>query len=177
MRTLLYRAMGAAVLDAATYESVEHERPAALHAVAIVLLAGLAAGVGATGVIDLDGVRVLAVAAIACGLWLAWASLILYVGGQAMKERQTRTTYSELLRTIGFAASPGILQVLAVIRPIAIPVFVITWIWMLAAMVVAVRQALDFRTTAHAFAVCLATLGVVLATVIALSLAFQQPVA
>ena len=176
MRTLLYRAMGAAVLDAATYESVEHERPAALHALAIVLLAGLAAGVGATGLFDLNGARVLGVAAIACALWLAWASLILYVGGQAMKERQTRTTYSELLRTIGFAASPGILQVLAVIRPIAIPVFVITWIWMLAAMVVAVRQALDFRTTVHAIAVCLATLGVVLATVIVLSLAFQQRV-
>ena len=93
-----------------------------------------------------------------------------------MKDRQTRTTYSELLRTIGFAASPGVLQVLAAIRPIAVPVLVISWIWMFAAMVVAVRQALDFRTTAHAIAVCLATLGVVLATVIALSLAFQQPV-
>ena len=176
MRTLLYRAMGAAVLDAGTYESVEHDRPAAVHAVAIVLLAGLAAGVGATGVVALDAWGVLAVAAASCGVWLAWASLILYVGGQAMKERQTRTSYSELLRTIGFAASPGVLQVFALIRPIAVPVFVITWIWMMAAMVVAVRQALDFRTTAHAFAVCLATLGVVVATVVVLSLAFQQPV-
>ena len=176
MRTLLYRAMGAAALDAGSYESVEHERPAAIQAAAIVLMSGCAAGLGATGLFDLDGVRVLGVAASACGIWLAWASLILYVGGQAMKERQTRTSYGELLRTIGFAASPGVLQVLAMIRPIALPVFLITWLWMLAAMVVAVRQALDFRTTSHAVAVCLATLAVVAATLFVLGLALQQTV-
>ena len=177
MRTLLYHAMGAAVLDAATYEAVEHERPAAAHAAAIVVLAGLAAGIGATGLIDLSGWGILAIAAATIAAWLAWASLILYVGGQAMKERQTRTTYSELLRTIGFAASPGILQALAIISPIAVPVFIITWLWMLAAMVVAVRQALDFKTTGHAVTVCVATLAVVLATWMALLLAFERTVA
>ena len=35
-----------------------------------------------------------------------------------------------------------------------IPVFVITAVWMLAAMIVGVRQALDFRSTARAIAVC-----------------------
>ncbi len=177
MRTLLYHAMGAAVLDAATYETVEHERPAAAHAAAIVVLAGLAAGFGATGLTSLSGWGILAIAAATTAAWLAWASLILYVGGQAMKERQTRVTYSELLRTIGFAASPGILQALAMITPIAVPVFVVTWLWMLAAMVVAVRQALDFKTTGHAVTVCLATFAIVLATFVALLLAFERTVA
>ena len=49
-----------------------------------------------------------------------------------------------------------------------IPVFVITAIWMLAAMVVAVRQALDYRSTGRAIAVCV--IGWILAIVFAVGL-------
>jgi hypothetical protein len=47
-------------------------------------------------------------------------------------------------------------------------VFVITTAWMLLAMIVAVRQALDYPSTARAIAVCV--LGLVLALGIALVL-------
>jgi hypothetical protein len=47
-------------------------------------------------------------------------------------------------------------------------VFVLVWIWMFLAIVVAVRQALDYRSTAKAVAVCL--LGGILAVAIALVL-------
>jgi hypothetical protein len=68
------------------------------------------------------------------------------------------------MRTIGFAATPGLLRVLGVMPSVAIPVFAVTAIWMLAAMVVAVRQALDYQSTARAVGVCF--LGWVLAIVI-----------
>jgi hypothetical protein len=55
---------------------------------------------------------------------------------------------------MGFAATPGFLQVLGVIPAVTIPVFAVTAIWMLAAMVVAVRQALDYQSTGRAVAVC-----------------------
>ena len=39
--------------------------------------------------------------------------------------------------------------------PLALPVFVLTALWMIVAMVVAVRQALDYTSTLRALAVCL----------------------
>jgi hypothetical protein len=46
------------------------------------------------------------------------------------------------------------LRVLGVLPGVTIPVFAVTAVWMLAAMVVAVRQALDYQSTARAIAVC-----------------------
>ncbi len=74
----------------------------------------------------------------------------------------------ELLRTIGFASTPGLLGVLAIMTPLAKPVFAVVAVWMLVAMVVAVRQALDYTSTARAVAVCV--VGWVLA--IAFAVAF-----
>jgi hypothetical protein len=59
-----------------------------------------------------------------------------------------------LLRTTGFAAAPGILRIFGIVPGLGVPVFIISAVWMLAAMVVAVRQALDFTGTRRALAVC-----------------------
>ncbi len=85
-----------------------------------------------------------------------------------LPEPQTRVDVGELLRTIGFASTPGLLRVLAIMQPLAIPVFIATSAWMLLAMVVAVRQALDYTSTARAVAVCV--VGWVLAVVVAVVL-------
>jgi len=74
----------------------------------------------------------------------------------------------ELLRTTGFASTPGLLRVLGIVPGVTAPVFAVTAIWMLLAMVVAVRQALDYRSTARAVGVCV--LGWVLAIAIAVTL-------
>jgi hypothetical protein len=47
------------------------------------------------------------------------------------------------LRTIGFSSSPGLIRVLGLIPDLAGIVFFTASIWMLTAMVIAVRQALD----------------------------------
>jgi hypothetical protein len=72
-----------------------------------------------------------------------------------MPEPQTRSDYGELLRTIGFASSPGILRILGIVPGLMGIVFVATGIWMLVATVIAVRQALDYHSTWRAVGVCL----------------------
>jgi hypothetical protein len=62
---------------------------------------------------------------------------------------------SELLRTIGFANSPGILRVAGLVPVLGPIVFVVTAVWTLVAVVIAVRQALDYRSTGRAVGVCL----------------------
>ena len=176
MSTLAYRAMGAAALDASTYEVVEFERPATRQALIIVLLSSLAAGVGAGSWDGPNVVTLAIVSGIALLSWLGWAALILFVGGTVFGERTTRVHFGELVRTIGFAATPGLIQVFGLIPEVRRPVFIVSWIWMLAAMVVAVRQALDYRSTWRALGVCVITLAVALSTGIAVLLALGQSV-
>ena len=80
----------------------------------------------------------------------------------------TRVDVPQLLRTIGFAATPGLFRVFGVLPALTIPVFALTAVWMLAAMVVAVRQALDFTSTLRALAVCI--LGWLLAGLIVVAM-------
>jgi hypothetical protein len=85
-----------------------------------------------------------------------------------MPQPQTRSNVGELMRTIGFATAPGMLRALGFLPGVTIPVFVLTSLWMLGAMIVAVRQALDYQSTARAITVCV--LGWVVATAIAITL-------
>ena len=56
-------------------------------------------------------------------------------------------------------------------------VFTVTVVWLIAAMVVAVRQALDYTTTTRALAVCLVACLVTIAFAVTLGLLFGPAVA
>ena len=176
MISLVYRMMGAILLDGLTYEAVEHERSAGGQAILVVLLSSVAAGVGASG---LAGPRILdlvAIAGLAVVTWLAWAAMILYFGGLVLPEPGTQVDYGQLVRTIGFAAAPGVFQVFGLFTSISIPVFIAAWIWMLAAMVVAVQHALDFHSIWRALGVGTVTLALALLTMLTVALALERSV-
>jgi hypothetical protein len=165
--TFLQRLIGAAALDAAIYEEVEGDQSATGQAMAVVVLSSIAAGIGARGFgSSFSSVAFFGVVALLA--WATWALVMFEIGGRLMPEPQTRTSTGEMLRTLGFAATPGLASVLGAVPGVTTRVFVLVWIWMLAAMVVAVRQALDYRSTGKAVAVCL--LGGILAAAIALVL-------
>jgi hypothetical protein len=166
--TFLQRLIGAAALDSAIYEEVESDRRATGQALTVIVLSNLAAGVGARG---LGGTTLLTAAffaMIALMAWGAWALLTLQIGSRILPEAQASVDMGELLRTTGFAATPGILRVFGILPGVTIPVFVITAVWMLATMVVATRQALDYRSTGRAIAVC--ALGWILAIAFAVAM-------
>ena len=168
MTTFPHRVMGASVLDVDTYEEVEADRGATAQAFLVVLASSLASGIGARGLGSGSLTSVVFLSGIALISWAAWALVTFEIGARIMPTPETRVDVGELLRTIGFAATPGMLQIFGVVPGAAVPAFVITWIWMLVAMVVAVRQALDFTSTARALAVC--ALGWVLALGMAITL-------
>jgi hypothetical protein len=176
MGAFAYRLMGAAVLDASTYEALEADRRATLQAFIVVGLSSLAAGFGAGGWDGPRAATLIGVTAIALITWIAWVFLILEVGNRLLPERRTRTNTLELLRTIGFAAAPGFLQVFALFPSITVPVFIGTWLWMLAAMVVAVRQALDYSSTRRALVVCAIALCLVIIAWLILAFAVARTV-
>ena len=161
MGIFLRRITGAALLSTQAYEDVERDRSATMQAMIVVLLSSLAAGVGALGPLGARPLALAGISLLAFALWFMWAVLTLQIGTRIMPSPQTHADVGELLRTTGFAAAPGMLRVLAVIPGLTTGVFVVTTAWMLMAMIVAVRQALDLNSTGRAFAVC--ALGLTLA--------------
>jgi hypothetical protein len=156
MWNFVTRVVGAATLDSRVYEDVEADSGATVQAVGVILLGTIAAGVGARGwnarpeaLIEFSVV----VAALALIAWASWALLTFEIGGRLMPERQTRVDVAQLLRTIGFSAAPALFLVVAGFVATTF-VFAVTSVWMLATMVVAVRQALDYTSTTRAFLVC-----------------------
>jgi hypothetical protein len=173
--TIAYRVMGAMVLNGGIYEGIEADRRATGQATAIVLAASAAAGIGSAGWMGFGLERLLSVAGIALIAWIAWALLVLQIGGRYLAQPQTRTDMGELLRTLGFSAAPGLLMALGVFPAVALPAFVLSGIWMLAAMVVAVQHALDFQSPWRALATCLVALCVPLALAVFATLWFVPP--
>jgi len=140
-------------LDVNAYEDVEADEGATTHAAITVVLASIAAGVGARRLGSAPG-SVLVFGAVALVLWAAWSLLTFEVGARLLPGRRTHSSVGELLRTLGFSVSPGLLLVLGALPGLTLPIFAMVAVWMLVAMIVAVRQALDYSSTGRAIAVC-----------------------
>ena len=147
------RMIRAAKLDAQLYEEVEADRGAMGQATTVVILSAVAAGIGNMAQGGVGGILVLTVAALVS--WYVWAFLTYMIGTRLLPEPETRADLGELLRTIGFSSSPGLIRLLGVIPGTTQIVFFVAGLWMLIAMVIAVRQALDYTSTLRAIGVCL----------------------
>jgi hypothetical protein len=154
MGNFISRIIRAAKLEAHLYEEVEADKTAMRQAMLVVVLSGVAAGLGSISKGGLPGILLGTVAALVG--WYIWAFLIYLIGTKLLPEPNTRSDIGELLRTIGFSSSPGLIRVLGVIPGLEGGVFfVVATVWMLVAMVIAVRQALDYTGTMRAIAVCI----------------------
>lgn len=152
MAGFVERMIGAAKLDVATYEEVEADSTATGQAMLVVILSSVATGIGSAGMMGSMGVIVGTLAALVG--WFIWAGLTFLIGTKLLPEPQTEADMGQLLRTIGFASSPGILRLLGFVPVLGKLLFLVVGFWMLAAFVVATRQALDYRSTGRAVAVC-----------------------
>lgn len=172
MASIQERMVRAAKLEVQLYEEVEADRGAMGQATAVVVLSAVAAGIGNFANGGLLGIVTGTLGALLG--WYVWAFLTYFIGTRFLPEPQTRADHGELLRTIGFASTPGLIRVLGVVPGLNLLVFSVAGIWMLVAMVIAVRQALDYTSTWRAVGVCL--IGwVVQALVLALAVSIFGP--
>jgi len=153
MQNYIDRIVRAAKLDINLYEEVEADKGAMGQAMGVVVLSSIAAGIGSIGTIGVKGIILGAITALIA--WYVWAYMTYFIGAKILPKPQTKTDHGELLRTIGFSSSPGLIRILAIIPGISGIIFAIASIWMLTAMVIAVRQALDYQSTLRAVGVCI----------------------
>ena len=154
--TFVRRVVGAAMLNAGTYEEVEADRSAMPQAIAVIVFSSLAAGIGARGLSGGSGTLTFFVASTMFALmtWFVFAVSTFQIGAHILPTPDTRADVGELLRTLGFAAAPGLIQVFGLVPGVTKPVFALAMAWTIAASVVAVRQSLDYTSTTRAIAVC-----------------------
>tara|TARA_Y100000590_G_scaffold423660_1_gene529766 strand:- start:373 stop:894 length:522 start_codon:yes stop_codon:yes gene_type:complete len=144
------RIIRASKLEVSLYEEVEVDESATFQAAAVVVLSSLAAGVGA---LSLGASNFLMAPILSLVSWYIWAYIIYFIGAKLFPEPNTKADHGQLLRTIGFSSAPGLIRVFGFTPELMSIVFIVSSIWMLVAMVIAVRQALDYQSTWRAIGV------------------------
>ncbi|HYD49354.1 MAG TPA: YIP1 family protein [Terriglobales bacterium] len=173
MSKLANRMVRAARLEPALYEEVEADRGGLNEAMAVVVLASVAAGVGTVNTLGIAGLISMTIGALVG--WFVWAYLTYLIGTRLLPEPQTQADVGQLLRTTGFAAAPGVLRLLGFLPGVGSLIVLISSIWMLLAMVVAVKQALDYQGTGKALLVCLIGFVVQMLVLALIFVAFGAP--
>ena len=168
--------MGALALDPVTFEDVEADRGAGGQAAIVVLLACLAGGFAVAGSTQMTVATYVTGMAATLGAWVVWALLITTIGTLVLPEPTTNSRPAELFRTMGFAAAPGVFLVFGAMRAAAPFAVAVATLWMVAATVLAVRQALDYRSLGRAVVVCVAAWLVAFGIVAGVGLMLARPV-
>ncbi len=162
--SFINRIFRAAKLDPHLYEEVEADKTATRQAMLAVILSGIAAGIGS---ISLSKESIVYGTFFAIAGWYLWATLIYFIGAKLLPSPQTKTNFKTLLRTIGFACSPGLIRILGILPDAEKLMFPVAEVWILAAMVVAVKQVLNYKGLGYtiiAIVVCLISYLVMKAT-------------
>ena len=153
MSTFSQRIVGAAKLAVSIYKEVKADTQATGQALGVVVLSSIAQGIAAFA---LGGIRGFALGtATALVVWFVWALVVYLVGTKVLPEPLTRSDIGEVLRTTGFAASPGLLRVLSLVPGLGFLTVVAVSAWVFLAMIIAVRQALDYESMERTVGVCL----------------------
>ncbi len=144
------RIIRACKLDVILYEEVEADKSATFQAAGVVVLSSLAAGVGT---LSLGTSNFLMAPLLSLISWFVWAYAVYFIGVKFFPEPATEADHGQLLRTIGFSSAPGLIRVFGIFPNLMNIAFIVAAIWMLVAMVIAVRQALDYKSTWRAVGV------------------------
>jgi hypothetical protein len=153
---MLRRMIEAAKLKAAVFEEVEADHKATVQAMLVVVIVAVCTGIATLGgagredkwVFDWVGLGYGVVGAIIA--WAIWAAITYFIGTTIFKTPGTHANWGQLARVLGFAQSPGVLVILGVLPGIGSIVILVVFVWQLLAMVIGVRQALDYSSTIRA---------------------------
>jgi hypothetical protein len=153
MASLAERMAGAMKADVKTFQEIEADPTAIGQAVTVIVIAGLASLIGNIWRLGaFAGLMALVANLIGYALWTV---LVVLIGTKVMPEPATKANFNEAFRVIGFTASPGVFNILAIIPFLGPLVSFAVWIWMIVLGVVAVREVLDYSNTGRAIIVCL----------------------
>jgi hypothetical protein len=166
--SLTDRMIRAARLDIGLYNEVEADLNATNQALTVVVITAIAAGIGAAvgassnGTTGVIGGLIGGLIAELVG-WLVWSWVMYFVGTRFFGGT---ATYGELLRTLGFAYSPGVLLILRFIPVLGGLITLIVFIWRILTGFIAVREALDIDSGKTVATIVLGFIGYIIVVAI-----------
>lgn len=153
MADLQGRMIGAMQADVKTFTEIEADTSAMGQAVTVIVIAAVASLIGnffragvMAGILGLVGSLL---------GYALFAFLVFMIGTKLMPEPATKADFNETFRVVGFAASPGVFNVLAIIPFLGPFISFLVGIWSLVIAVIAVREVLDYSNTGRAIIVCI----------------------
>jgi hypothetical protein len=152
MADLTGRMIGALQADVKTLTEIEADPSAMGQAVTVIVIAGVSGLIGNFFRVGLTGGVISLISALVG--YALFSLLVFLIGTKLMPEPTTKADFNETFRTVGFAASPGVFNILAIIPFIGALVPLVTGIWGLVIGVIAVREVLDYSNTGRAIIVC-----------------------
>lgn len=145
--SLFDRMMRAARLDSSLYDEVDADSSATSQAWMVVILTAVATAIGGAIGATITGHPGALAAAVVGGLltqiigWVVWTFVVTWVGNTLLGGQ---ATYTRMLRSLGFAYSPGIFNILNFIPVLGGLITFIVGIWQLVASFVAIREGMQF---------------------------------
>lgn len=163
------RLIGALRLRSETYEEVEADEKATGEAAFIIVATSLLSG-AVNGV--LTGVSSGFFGALGAFLgWAFYAWIAYIVGVKLFPGPQTKSSWGEIARTLGYANTARFLTIFELVPGLQAITRTVVGIWVLIATIVALRAALDSGTGRAIVVAILSAIGQVIVLVVALAIA------
>jgi hypothetical protein len=158
------RVIGAIRLHASTFEEIEHDATATSQAAVVVVVVSAARGLASLSTLGVTGL----VSTVVLGLlgWVIGSAALLVVGTKFLPGKSTEADMGQMLRTLGFAQAAGVASVFGTLPVLGLFVSLVANVWILVAMVIAVRQALDYADTLKAVITCVVAWGLMVAVIV-----------
>jgi len=139
----LNRLLRSMKIDPEVFNEVQKDKKATFSAAIVVILSSTAAGIGAT---SLGAGNFILAPLFSLISWFVWAYIVYFVGVKLFPDLKTKTTQFALLRAIGFSSAPGIIRIFGFNESLMTVTFIGSAFWMLACMIVAVKETLNYKS-------------------------------
>jgi len=139
----LNRLLRSMKIDPEVFNEVQKDKKATFSAAIVVILSSTAAGIGAT---SLGAGNFILAPLFSLISWFLWAYIVYFVGVKLFPDLKTKTTQFALLRAIGFSSAPGIIRIFGFNESLMTVTFIGSAFWMLACMIVAVKETLNYKS-------------------------------
>ena len=156
---MINRIIGVLKLNVNTYEEIEADKNATIQAFSIVFLSSIVTAIVTAIILKPDTgfslANFISTSIIGIFLWALWALVTMLVGTKLLPTQETSSNWGELARTTGYAQAPKLFSIFAIIPILTTIVLLIVGVWNLITMIIAIRQALDYKSTWRAVFVVL----------------------
>ena len=140
-------------LDASLYKDPKTFEDISLYYAALIIIFDGMAGAFAVSSIYKTNILLTGVTAVIS--WLVWATLIFVIGIKIFPEPGTESNFKKVLIVVGLAHAPGLLRFFAVVPDLVIPIVFFTQFWIFAALVIGIRETLNFKSNFKSFGIVL----------------------